>query len=233
MASSYGYVAALVSCIAFGSFAVPIKGKAANSVSIDPLVMQTYKTGMCFLTSWLVLLLGEPFIFTPWGLLSGLFWVPGGTAGIAAVRTAGLAVSQGTWSTLKIMVAFVWGVFVFSEHVLSRLNSTMAIFLMMIGLWGMSFFSSPNRVAEDEENSLVESLLSNDNAELDYNEENEEDIDAPQEETKWIHRLNNRQIGLLCAVIDGLWGGSILVPMHFARYVRESGCVKRIESNDN
>jgi len=47
---------------------------------------------------------GEPFIFTPWGLLSGLFWVPGGTAGIVAVRTAGLAVSQGTWSTLKIMV---------------------------------------------------------------------------------------------------------------------------------
>lgn len=35
--ASYGYVAAFVSCIAFGSFAVPIKGKAADSVKVDPL----------------------------------------------------------------------------------------------------------------------------------------------------------------------------------------------------
>ena len=35
--SSFGYVAALVSCVSFGSFAVPIKGEAANSVSVDPL----------------------------------------------------------------------------------------------------------------------------------------------------------------------------------------------------
>ena len=55
-------------------------------------------------STWFRSVAGEPFTFTPWGLLSGLFWVPGGTAGIAAVRTAGLAVSQGTWSTLKIMV---------------------------------------------------------------------------------------------------------------------------------
>lgn len=79
--SSYGYFAALVSCAAFGSFAVPIKGETANRVQIDPLgtnlaivfcvilalhhahatlphspVMQTYKTGMCFLTCWIVLL---------------------------------------------------------------------------------------------------------------------------------------------------------------------------------
>ena len=32
-----GYVAAFVSCVAFGSFAVPIKGKTANRVNIDPL----------------------------------------------------------------------------------------------------------------------------------------------------------------------------------------------------
>lgn len=35
--SSLGYLAAFTSCVAFGSFAVPIKGRAANSVNIDPL----------------------------------------------------------------------------------------------------------------------------------------------------------------------------------------------------
>ena len=63
------------------SFGVPIKSKVATSLHIDPLVMQTYKTGMCFLTSWLFLYVrNEKVTFTPMGLLSGLFWVPGGIA---------------------------------------------------------------------------------------------------------------------------------------------------------
>ena len=60
-----------VSCLAFGSFGVPIKSGAAVKVDIDPLVMQSYKTAMCFLTSWLVLAAGEEFHFTPWGIVSG------------------------------------------------------------------------------------------------------------------------------------------------------------------
>lgn len=179
---------------------------------------------------------GEPFLFTPWGLLSGLFWVPGGTAGIAAVRTAELAASQGTWSTLKILVsrfsyhrdvwsqptrtththtltltlslwkvAFAWGVFIFDEHVRSRINATMAIVLMMMGLWGMGFFSSPRRshVVDNEGSSLVESLLSDEDNELVF--ENEEDITNTDSESKWTDRFTKRQ--LTCAVIDGVWGG--------------------------
>lgn len=53
-----GWMAAVGGMLAFGSFGVPIKSKVAQSVDIDPLVMQTYKTSMCFLTSWLVLLYG-------------------------------------------------------------------------------------------------------------------------------------------------------------------------------
>lgn len=75
-----------------------MKGSAANSVDVDPYVMQTYKSMMCFISSWSVLLLGAGFKFSPWGLLSGLVWVTGGTAGIFGIRNAGLAVSVGTWS---------------------------------------------------------------------------------------------------------------------------------------
>jgi hypothetical protein len=32
-----GWVASLVACLAFGSFAIPIKGRAANKVQIDPV----------------------------------------------------------------------------------------------------------------------------------------------------------------------------------------------------
>jgi hypothetical protein len=71
-----GWMAAACSAIAFGTFAVPIKSDIARSVNIDPLVFQSYKTIMCFCTAWLILLTGQSFTFTPWGIVSGLFWVP-------------------------------------------------------------------------------------------------------------------------------------------------------------
>ena len=33
-----GWIAVLIAVIGFGSYAVPIKGEAANSVAVDPLV---------------------------------------------------------------------------------------------------------------------------------------------------------------------------------------------------
>jgi hypothetical protein len=58
-----GWLAAFGGMLAFGSFGVPIKSKVAQTLDIDPLAMQTYKTSMCFLTSWLVLLYGTLKIF--------------------------------------------------------------------------------------------------------------------------------------------------------------------------
>jgi hypothetical protein len=65
-----GWLAAFASCIGFGSFGVPIKGAP---VKLDPMVFQTYKTTVCFLTCWLVLAFGEEFVFSPWGIVSGIF----------------------------------------------------------------------------------------------------------------------------------------------------------------
>jgi glucose uptake protein GlcU len=258
MVLSIGYIAAIVSCLSFGSFAVPIKGRIANEVNIDPLVMQTYKTALCFLTCWLVLLLPNVhFSFTYWGLLSGVAWIPGGTAGIYAVRNAGLAVSQGTWSALKVAVAFVWGIGVFHECVRSKTAATAAIIMLMMGLWGMSFFSSlrPRRTRsdnrqeddDDEEYSEMEQPLlpegdeddtestnrrviiqrSGDGPITDDDEEDSPRIPVEDDELSDLTfddgmanlrccKMRRRTLGLICACIDGIWGGSILVPMHFA-----------------
>ena len=109
MSSSYsgeaiGWMAALASMMAFGSFGVPIKSDASNSVDIDPLVFQSYKSAMCFLTSWLVLLWGVPFSYTPWGIVSCIFWVPGGVATVFAIRNAGLAIAIGIGSSTIVLV---------------------------------------------------------------------------------------------------------------------------------
>jgi len=99
---------------------------------------------MCFLTCWLIIPLGgEPFRFTPWGIVSGLFWVPGGWAGIFAIRSAGLAVAKGTWSSVIVLTSFAWGIFVFEEHVKTKAGACCACATLISGLIGMSWFSRP------------------------------------------------------------------------------------------
>ena len=88
--------------------------------------------------------MGEPVQFTKWGILSGIFWVPGGWAGIYAIRTAGLAVAVGTWSSMIVLTSFSWGIFVFEEHVNSKLGACCACGTLMLGLVGMSTFSRPS-----------------------------------------------------------------------------------------
>lgn len=70
---------------------------AIDMCSPDPFVLQTYKSIMCFVTSWVVLFLGVDFEYTNWGIVSGILWVSGGVCGIFGIRNAGLAVSVGTW----------------------------------------------------------------------------------------------------------------------------------------
>ena len=139
-----GWIAAFVSMLAFGSFGVPVKSKAAKAVNIDPLVMQSYKTGMCFVTSWLFLLIrGEKVTFTPWGIVSAIFWVPGGVATIYAIKTAGLAIGIGVGSSFIVLVSFSWGIFFFDEHVHSRFQACAAVACMLCGLGGMAYYSAP------------------------------------------------------------------------------------------
>mmetsp|Transcript_8241 Transcript_8241/g.12672 ORF Transcript_8241/g.12672 Transcript_8241/m.12672 type:complete len:416 (+) Transcript_8241:132-1379(+) len=139
-----GWLWTIGAILAFGSFGVPVKSKAAKSVDVDPLVMQTYKTGMCFVTSCLFLLCQEEKImFTPWGIVSGLFWVPGGIAMIYAIQTAGLAIGMGVGTSFIALVSFSWGIFFFDEHVHSRIQACFAVVCMLCGLAGMAYYSAP------------------------------------------------------------------------------------------
>ena len=256
--STCGWLAAIVSCVGFGTFAVPVKSPSVQSVDVDPLVFHTYKVIMCFLTSFLVLPMGQEFYFTPWGIISSIFWVPASIAAVFAVKNAGLAVSQGTWCTGIVLISFVWGIFIFGERVKSKMTASLAIVLIVSGLWGMSFYSSPEiRKAskkinhQDEEGAmgmvalqthlpdpLEKALHSMVNVE--GNEKykygsvvNTVDIpsDIPLEKMPICSiderkaypliphaktKFSRRTLGLLAAVFNGFWGGSVFVPMHYA-----------------
>jgi hypothetical protein len=78
---SCGWTAAFIAALAYGSFGVPVK--ATKHIDVHPLMLQSYKTLVVFVTCWFVTLLGVQVGFTKWGLLSGLLWVVGGTGGMS------------------------------------------------------------------------------------------------------------------------------------------------------
>lgn len=244
-----GWMAAVASSIAFGSFGAPIKSRVVTSLDIDPLVFQSYKTLVCFLTSWLVLLLGQEFTFTPWGIVSGFFWVPGGVATIFAVKSAGLAVGIGVGSSFIVLVSFVWGIFIFNENVRSKAGACFAVALMIVGIVGMSTYSAPEpalqdyslgRTYENGEGSEIDEALSGSlpiglemssstqESSLDGSsaEEFQDEVqtrhqtDSSNHDTDVVicgHKFQRRTLGILAAVFNGTWGGSIMVPMHWSR----------------
>ncbi|KAG7346667.1 drug/metabolite transporter superfamily protein [Nitzschia inconspicua] len=137
-----GWLAAVLAVFAWGTFGVPIKSNV--NVDVNFFVMQSYKTIVCFVTSWLVILLGEPIRFSAWGIVSGLFWVPGASCGIYAIRNAGIAVAVGTWSSIQVVVSCVFGIIIFQEKVKDKAQTMLAFFILMMGLIGMSIYADPS-----------------------------------------------------------------------------------------
>jgi glucose uptake protein GlcU len=151
-----GLIAAFFGVIGFGAFGAPLKGEAANSVDPDPFVLQTYKSTIYFLTSFFILLLGQEFTFSPYGLLSGLLWVIGGASGIFGIRNCGLALSVGLWSAITVFVSFGWGIFIFGERVVSIPATLSGITFLVAGFVGMAYFSSPEAIKAERRQSQNE-----------------------------------------------------------------------------
>lgn len=142
---SCGWTAAVIAALAYGTYGVPIKATKHMIPDLNPLVFQSYKTCvMLVMAPPVVLLLGGlPLRFSPWGILSGLLWVLGGTGGVVAVRWAGMAVAVGTWASVMIGVNFVWGILIFDEPFASMTSTVAAFGLLTVGLVGMSHFGAP------------------------------------------------------------------------------------------
>lgn len=156
-----GWIAAVVAMFSFGSFGVPLK--TSINVEVNFLVMQSYKTLVCFCTSWLVLLLGEEVRWSNWGIASGLFWVPGAACGIYGIRNAGLAIAVGTWSSIIVITSFIVGILIFEEKVKSFTNTCFAFIVLIMGLIGMSRYSAhvPDREGKDPLSPVTRSSFIN------------------------------------------------------------------------
>jgi hypothetical protein len=98
---------------------------------------------------------------------------------VYAIQLAGLAIGIGIGSSFIVLVSFVWGIFVFQEPVHSRAGASMAILCMMLGLLGMSYFSSPESVDFESAVGAIEDNLELEATHSDLNNENEIQRDNP------------------------------------------------------
>lgn len=130
-----------------------------------------------------------------------------------------------------VQVSFVWGIFVFKEAVSSIYLACFAVSLMIIGIYGMSHYSSP-------EPSVGHGLVTGNDDEPEHSrgardgyidvkgdemvamdaELEETDSTGSQLETITVlgRKFSRRTLGICAAVFNGTWGGSIMVPMHWA-----------------
>ena len=123
----------VASLLLFGSQAVPLKSPAVVAAKVDPVVYQCYKASACFTTCWLALL-AVPFRFTWFGVAGAAIWTVNGVCAVAAVQRAGIGVSQTLWSGLSVLVAFVWGVYVFDEPIANVGPAWASLLVMCAGM---------------------------------------------------------------------------------------------------
>eukprot|EP01052_Picozoa_sp_SAG31_P005433 SAG31_NODE_239_length_19453_cov_5.539888_5_plen_418_part_00 len=98
-----------------GTYPVPIKSKAVQAAEVNPLVFQWYKTTWVFAAGLAFLFFRSlfsrqqaSFVFSWWGIVSALAWVPAGLCTIIAVPIVGVgmsvAVSAATSATISFLV---------------------------------------------------------------------------------------------------------------------------------
>lgn len=64
---------------------------------------------------------------------------------VTYTNTCAIFYNMFTGSSFIVLVSFVWGIFVFGEPIHSRASACFAILCMMLGLFGMSCYSSPQK----------------------------------------------------------------------------------------
>ncbi|KAJ7533854.1 hypothetical protein O6H91_13G067800 [Diphasiastrum complanatum] len=220
-----GAIAAILSAIFFGSYAVPIKMPAVMAAQIDPVIFQAYKSFACFATSWLVLL-NVTFRFTWWGIFGAVLWVINGVGAIMAVRLAGIATAQSLWSGLSIFVSYLWGAYFFKEPIKNPPATFFALVTMAVGMAGVAFAASgggnfgislrkcqkafaSNGPREDEKRNFPKSSFI-----VVEDRTLKPDSDFGKLKSSKERRFWN---GVLCAAFVGIMNGSFMIPLKYAK----------------
>lgn len=208
--STTGTLLAIASAFFNGSFSVLFKTKRMVDLSIHPIIFQLYVSWGVFLSSLFVL----PFAayddkelsflqnFSLGGISAGALLVVAISASFKAIDHIGVALAQGIWGGVAMVVSYTWGTLVFGEAPTNTLLSLFGLFLLVVGVY---------IIAQCER--IIQLIMRRQVPTLDEAEHlltTNEAVGIAGTRTQ----IPNYLRGIFWACVVGIFGGSILVPMH-------------------
>lgn len=229
------YLLATLSAVFNGSFAACAKFTARP---VDPILFTFYNSLGVLLSSFSIVPL-LPFLaelpddslyhsgsdhvsISYLGIIAGSLYVIAIVFSFAAVHYIGLGVGQGVWGGAAILVSFLWGVLALGDTVKSVGIAVLSLIILILGVVGIAInhvvadvmFSrneSARNCCKKDETALLISKESSNQEE----EELEVGLEASLESRKESSSGQSFILGMICALLVGVFGGSILVPMSF------------------
>eukprot|EP01040_Poterioochromonas_malhamensis_P001074 gene1074-1139_t len=233
--SGVGYVYAIVACLTNGSFLVPFKFHKIAVLKIPPVVFQLYASIGIFLSSWISAAFlpinpdfvngaGKSLEFVPYGFLGGVIMVLSMTLGFMATRKIGVALAQGIFGGLAIIVSYIWALLIFDEIPDDVGLSVAGVLLLVLGISGIAGSRNVAQYVLLKLPSIVSKSATNNTPLISYPSENKESepiqIELGNETTQLTnsrHPISRKDYmeGVIFAVLCGVLGGTTLVPLHY------------------
>lgn len=204
---------AFFSAVFNGSFAACAK---LTPIPVDPVLFTFYNSIGVLLSSLFTLpfLLNATFPFSFMGIIAGSLYIISIMFSFATVELIGLSVGQGVWGGAAILVSFLCGVLILGNSVESVMIAFLSLFLLFTGIFGIAM-----------NHTVADSLFSRTNNRAGQYEVIEDNLEGEgvgsfgntqQTATTTTTAMKNKfMAGIACALMVGLFGGSILVPMSF------------------
>ena len=240
MAPLTGYLFALGSALCNGSFASLSK---CSTEDLSPVYFNSCLSFGVTLSSWIFAFtyykdFSDVVLFEPLAASGGCLLVLANYFAFLAIPRAGLALSQGVWGGVALVVSFIWGVYgptPIGKLPKSMLGSYMGVFCILFGIVGIAQNDALTKYIckSSKEGPISSSLLGEDGVHTHRGVKEEESYYiAIDERTNRIARIsadnqtgaamssqnssNGIKMGLLYAMCTGLFGGSILVPLELS-----------------
>lgn len=229
-------MSAIGSAVFNGSWTGPFK--ACDHLRVHPSIFTVYASTGVFLSSWLVLPLfqynddffaddgsGTKFDFSPLGTVAGFLFVAAALCVFNAVNNLGVAMAQGIWGGVAILVSYLWGVVVFGDTPGNLVLSVLGVVVLIIGVVALAQCDNIaahiiKTQADGEE--VNRSLLGSQDGKFKCVAKDPEnsfttaDIAINEGESDEMEQFKPNYVnGLFWACGVGLTGGSVLVPLHY------------------
>jgi len=223
-----GFLYAIGSFLFNGTFPLTNKIDRVASTNINPLIFNIYFSIGVVLSSlcclFYLLIAGESFEFTAWGLLGGFFIVAAGFCTFLAIPRIGVCVGSGIWCGVAAVTSYFEGFI--KNYATGSDNGALyvsfpGILLVVIGIVLVALCEMLSRVCFPRALAHKTSTIqSNNDAEIGY--KNLDGDEAKGASKAYIYS------GYIFAVLTGIFGGSVGFPSTFAP--EEASMIKFIPS---